>query len=86
MTPDAAVTHGVTYTRWQILLYTVLLVLATICRGPPAYERAVLPGRGAGARMCVLWYPWRSLRSADEFFAMRTFQYSIVYLMALSHS
>ena len=30
MVPMLPVTHGVTYTRWQILFYTVLLVLATL--------------------------------------------------------
>ena len=30
-----------------------------------------------------LWYAWRLLDPPDEFFAMRVFQYSVVYLMAL---
>ena len=30
-----------------------------------------------------LWYAWRLLNPPDEFFAMRVFNYSIVYLMAL---
>ena len=30
-----------------------------------------------------LWYAWRLLDPPDEFFAMRVFNYSIVYLMAL---
>jgi len=30
-----------------------------------------------------LWYAWKLLDPPDEFFAMRTFRYSIVYLMAL---
>ena len=30
-----------------------------------------------------LWYAWRLLDPPDEFFAMKTFQYSVVYLMAL---
>ena len=30
-----------------------------------------------------LWYAWRLLNSPDEFFPMRVFNYSIVYLMAL---
>jgi len=34
---------------------------------------------GAG----FLWHAWKLLDPPDEFFAMRTFKYSIVYLMAL---
>ena len=30
LVPMLPVTHGVAYTRWQILLYTVLLVVATV--------------------------------------------------------
>ena len=30
-----------------------------------------------------LWYAWKLLDPPDRFFAMRTFKYSIVYLMAL---
>ena len=30
-----------------------------------------------------LWYAWKLLDPPDEFFAMRAFKYSIVYLMAL---
>ncbi|MFX7140503.1 UbiA family prenyltransferase, partial [Acinetobacter baumannii] len=30
MVPMLPVTHGVEYTRWQILIYTALLVLATL--------------------------------------------------------
>jgi protoheme IX farnesyltransferase len=30
MVPMLPVTHGVEYTRWQILLYTVLLVIVTV--------------------------------------------------------
>ena len=30
MIPMLPVTHGVEYTRWQILFYTILLVLVTM--------------------------------------------------------
>ena len=30
-----------------------------------------------------LWYAWKLMDPPDEFFAMRVFSYSIVYLMAL---
>jgi len=81
--PMLPVTHGVVYTRWQILFYTVLLVEATLL--PVLFGLSGLFYLGGalvlGARF--LWYAWKLLDPPDEFFAMRTFRYSIVYLMAL---
>ena len=83
LVPMLPVTHGVSYTRWQILLYTVLLVVATVL---PWVTRMsgifyLVGALVLGARF--LWYAWKLLDPPDEFFAMRTFKYSIVYLMAL---
>ena len=33
--------------------------------------------------MVFLWYAWKLQDPPDEFFAMRVFNYSVVYLMAL---
>jgi protoheme IX farnesyltransferase len=33
--------------------------------------------------LVFLWYAWTQLDPPDEFYAMRVFNYSIVYLMAL---
>lgn len=81
--PMLPVTHGVVYTRWQILFYTALLVEATLL--PVLFGLSGLFYLGGalvlGARF--LWYAWKLLDPPDEFFAMRTFRYSIVYLMAL---
>ena len=81
--PMLPVTHGVVYTRWQILFYTVLLVEATLL--PVLFGLSGLFYLGGalvlGARF--LWYAWKLLDPPDEFFAMRTFRYSIIYLMAL---
>jgi len=83
MIPMLPVTHGVTYTRWQILLYTVLLVLATILPWATGMSGLFYLGGALVLGVVFLWYAWRLLDPPDEFFAMRTFQYSIVYLMAL---
>ena len=83
MIPMLPVTHGVTYTRWQILLYTVLLVLATILPWATGMSGLFYLGGALVLGAVFLWYAWRLLDPPDEFFAMRTFQYSVVYLMAL---
>jgi protoheme IX farnesyltransferase len=83
LVPMLPVTHGVTYTRWQILLYTVLLVVASVLPWV-AHMSGVFYLSGALVLGAVfLWYAWKLLDPPDEFFAMRTFKYSIVYLMAL---
>ena len=83
MIPMLPVTHGVTYTRWQILLYTVLLVLATLLPRALGMSGNFYLGGALVLGAVFLWYAWRLLDPPDEFFAMKTFQYSVVYVMAL---
>jgi protoheme IX farnesyltransferase len=83
MIPMLPVTHGVTYTRWQILFYTVLLVLSTLLPYALKMSGTFYLGGAIVLGVVFLWYAWRLLDPPDEFFAMKTFQYSIVYLMAL---
>jgi len=83
MIPMLPVTHGVTYTRWQILFYTVLLVLATLLPRALGMSGNFYLGGALVLGVVFLWYAWRLLDPPDEFFAMKTFQYSVVYLMAL---
>jgi heme o synthase len=81
--PMLPVTHGVQYTRWQILFYTILLVLVTIM---PWLIRMSGPFYLGGALVLgavFLYYAVRLLNPPDEQFAMKVFNYSVVYLMAL---
>ena len=83
LVPMLPVTHGVTYTRWQILFYTVLLVEVTVL--PVVFGMSGLFYLGGALVLgaVFLWYAWRLLDPPDDFFPMRVFNYSIVYLMAL---
>ena len=81
--PMLPVTHGVTYTRWQILLYTVLLVVVTVLPWLVGMSGVFYLGGALVLGAVFLWYAWKLLDPPDEFFAMRVFNYSIVYLMAL---
>ena len=83
LVPMLPVTHGVVYTRWQILLYTVLLVVATILPWATHMSGLFYLGGALVLGAVFLWYAWKLLDPPDEFFAMRAFRYSIVYLMAL---
>ena len=83
MVPMLPVTHGVEYTRWQILLYTVLLVIVTALPWVTGMSGLFYLGGALVLGAVFLWYAYKLLDPPDEFYAMRVFNYSIVYLMAL---
>ena len=81
--PMLPVTHGVLFTRWHILFYTILLVLVTTM---PFLTGMSGPFYLAGVTVLnagFLWYALRLLRESDDKLPMQTFGYSIVYLMVL---
>jgi len=81
--PMLPVTHGKDYTRLQILLYTVLLLVVTLL----PYGYGMSGGLYLGGAMVLglgfLYYAVRLYRNDDDRMPMRTFGYSIIYLMAL---
>ncbi|MGY1459337.1 MULTISPECIES: heme o synthase [unclassified Luteimonas] len=83
LVPMLPVTHGVQYTRWQILLYTVLLVAVTVLPWVAGMSGLFYLGGALVLGIVFLWYAWKLMDPPDEFFAMRVFNYSVVYLMAL---
>ncbi len=83
LVPMLPVTHGVQYTRRQILLYTVLLVVATVLPWAAGMSGLFYLGGALVLGAVFVWYAWKLLDPPDELFAMRVFNYSVVYLMAL---
>ena len=83
LVPMLPVTHGVHYTRWQILLYTVLLFAATILPWAVGMSGLFYLGGAIVLGAVFIWYAWKLLNPPDELFAMKVFNYSVVYLMAL---
>jgi heme o synthase len=83
MVPMLPVTHGVQYTRWQILFYTVLLVVVTVLPRVTGMSGDFYLGGALVLGAVFIWYAWKLMDPPDEFYAMRVFNYSIVYLMAL---
>ncbi|MBE1160240.1 heme o synthase [Dyella acidiphila] len=81
--PMLPVTHGVRYTRWNILLYTILLVIVSLLPSITGYSGLLYGGGAAVLGVGFLYYAIRMMNPPDEYFAMRTFKYSIIYLMAL---
>src|SRR5579875_411399 len=81
--PMLPVVYGVDYTRWHVLYYTVLLVLASLLPYLTGLSGMFYLGGAAVLGGAYLYYAIRLMRPPDEAFAMRAFGYSIVYLMAL---
>jgi protoheme IX farnesyltransferase len=81
--PMLPVTHGVEYTRWHVLFYNVLLVIATLLPYLAGMSGLFYLGGALVLGAGFLYYAVKLLSPPDERFAMRVFNYSIVYLMAL---
>ncbi len=81
--PMLPVTHGPEFTRLQILLYTILLIIVTLLpyltgmSGLIYLVSAVLLGLG------FIYYAVLMMRKKDNRTAMKTFVYSIVYITLL---
>ena len=83
LVPMLPVTHGVEYTRWQILLYTLLLLMVTILPWVAGMSGLCYLGGALVLGIVFVWHAWRLLDPPDERYAMHVFGYSIAYLMAL---
>ena len=85
--PMLPVTHGVQYTRWHILFYTILLVLVTLLPYLTGMSDLLYLAGVSVLNIGFLWYAWRLLVDAEsieaEALPMQTFGYSVVYLMVL---
>jgi protoheme IX farnesyltransferase len=83
MIPMLPVTHGVEYTRWQVLFYTVLLVLATLLPYIVKMSGLFYLGGALVLGIGFLWHAVRLMKPPSELYPMTVFRYSIWYLMAL---
>ena len=81
--PMLPVTHGVRYTRWQILLYTILLVLVSVLPSLTGHSGLIYFGGAIVLGIGFLYYAIRLMNPPDDYFPMRVFKYSVIYLMAL---
>jgi protoheme IX farnesyltransferase len=81
--PMLPVIYGVTYTRWQILFYTILLFVVTLLPWITGMSGLFYLGGALVLGAVFLYYAIRLLNPPDEMFAMEVFKYSIWYLMAL---
>jgi len=81
--PMLPVTHGVRFTRWHILFYTILLVLVTTLPYLTGMSGLLYLAGVSVLNIGFLWYALRLLSDSDEGLPMQTFSYSVIYLMVL---
>lgn len=81
--PMLPVTHGLAYTRLQILLYTVLLFVVTLLPYGYGMSGLLYLAGTLALNLGFLVYAVLLYRNAHASLPMRTFGYSITYLMGL---
>jgi protoheme IX farnesyltransferase len=77
------VTHGIPYTRLQIVLYTILLVLTTLLPYLTGMSGFIYLGSAVVLNVRFLYYVLALQRGLRPELPMRTFRFSITYLMLL---
>ena len=81
--PMLPVTHGTSFTRLQILLYTILLVIVTTLPYLTHMSGLVYLAGVSVLNLGFMWYALRMMSSKDILLPMHTFAFSITYLLVL---
>src|ERR1044072_1864589 len=80
--PMLPVTHGVVFTRLQVLLYTVLLTAVTLMPFVTGMSGLIYLGAALVLNAMFVWYAWK-MRGEAVNLPMKVFRFSITYLMWL---
>ncbi|EIC31511.1 MULTISPECIES: heme o synthase [Methylomicrobium] len=81
--PMLPVTHGNEFTRLQILLYTVLLLIVTVLLYLTGMSGLIYLAAAVLLGSIFIYYAVLMMRRKDNKTAMQTFAYSIIYLTVL---
>ena len=81
--PMLPVTHGIAYTRLQIVLYTILLVLCTLLPYLAGMSGFIYLAAALALNARFLYYVLVLRQGLRPELPMRTFRFSITYLMLL---
>ena len=81
--PMLPVTHGVEFTRWQILFYSIILVIITILPYLIGMSGMIYLAGVTVLNVGFLGYSIALFFSRNERLNMDFFNYSVIYLMAL---
>ena len=81
--PMLPVTHGINFTKTQILLYTVLLFVVGLLPYLVGMSNWLYLIGAVVLNLMFFAYAWKLKFNADENTAMETFKFSIIHLMVL---
>ncbi len=81
--PMLPVTHGAEFTRLQILLYTILLFIVTLLPYLTGMSRLIYLLSAITLGSIFIYYAINLMRYKDNKTAMKTFLFSITYLMLM---
>ena len=81
--PMLPVTHGVEFTRLQILLYTILLLLVTLLPYLTGMSGLIYGASALLLDFGFIYYAILMMRNKDNKTAMKTYVYSIIYITVL---
>jgi protoheme IX farnesyltransferase len=81
--PMLPVTHGPEFTRLQILLYTILLLIVTLLPYLTSMSGLIYLVSAVFLGLVFIYYAVLMMRKKDNKTAMKTFVYSIVYITLL---
>jgi len=81
--PMLPITHGEKYTLLHILLYTLIMIAATILPFVYGMSGVIYLATALVLGFGFLAYAWRMYRNYSDALAQKTFRYSIVYLSIL---
>ena len=81
--PMLPITHGVTYTRQQILFYSIILVIVTILPYLTYMSGLIYLAGAIVLNIVLLFYVVKMQFDHSDELAMTVFRYSIVYLTLL---
>ena len=81
--PMLPVTHGIPHTRLQIVLYTILLVISTLLPYLVGMSGFIYLASAIALDARFLWYVLELYKGRRPDLPVRTFRYSITYLMLL---
>jgi len=81
--PMLPVTHGISFTKVQILLYTLMLLSVSLIPFVIDMTGKIYLAGALSLGLGFVYHAWRLYRSESDRHAMTTFAYSIFYLTAL---
>ncbi len=81
--PMLPVTHGIEFTKIQVLLYTFMLLAVTLIPFVIDMTGLIYLAGAVGLGLMFIYHAWKLYRGKSDEHAMKTFAYSIVYLSGI---